>query len=116
MQTYIQKHLTFITTLAGIALLAACSKEPSQQDIETLMQAQFNQANQNIQSLSGGLLGDSINTELHSIKKLNCKKEGEGNAYLCDVEVDATAPLLGRTQNTTQIRLVEAEGEWHVLN
>ncbi|MEH3087910.1 MAG: hypothetical protein PGN26_15555 [Xylophilus ampelinus] len=93
--------------ISAALLLTACSGEPSSGDIEKVLQSGFAQFNTQMAAFAGR----GAKVEVHSIKKLGCKADGS-NAYVCDVEVDATNPMAGRTKNVSQLRLVKGSDGW----
>ncbi len=88
-------------------LLTACSGEPSSGDIEKVLQSGFAQFNTQMAAFAGR----GAKVEVHSIKKLGCKADG-ANAYVCDVEVDVTNPMTGRSKTVAPLRLVKGSDGW----
>lgn len=93
--------------LATLAL-AACSGEPSNSDIEKAYQNSIDQANQ----LREKIPSPGGNFELHKVKKVSCKSANGSSGYNCDVELDMTMPLLGRTQRVVKVRMVKGDDGW----
>jgi len=96
-----------LTTFA----LAGCSGEPSESDIEDAVKADVAQVNTTVKNVGGGL---SMQTQVHGVKKIACAKASEDAGYNCDVELDITAPFIGRSKNIGKIRLVEGDSGWAV--
>lgn len=94
--------------------LAGCSGEPSESDIEDAVKANVAQVNTTVKNVGGGLIGDSMQTQVHGVKKIACAKASEDAGYNCDVELDITAPIVGRSKNVGKIRLVEGDSGWAV--
>ena len=38
---------------------------------------------------------EMVDSQLLSVKKLDCTKDGDGKAYLCDVETDIKVKMMG---------------------
>jgi hypothetical protein len=98
-------------------LVAGCSGEPSEADIQQVYEVEIDRANEQMVRMGGeqaaNLLGK---TELHSVEKLGCK-EAEGNSgYNCDVKVDISVPFLGRQTQTRSQRFVEGDDGWVVIS
>lgn len=102
-------HLTLpaLPLLTSALLLTACSGEPSSSDIEKVLQSGFAQFNTQMTTFAGR----GAKVEVHSIKKLGCKSDGS-NAYVCDVEVDVTNPMTGRSKSVAPLRLVKGSDGW----
>lgn len=97
------------TLLTGIAALAGgCSGEPSAQDIREALQQQASAAQQQ----AGRVLGGAFGVEIHDVKKLGCESTSQKNAGQCDVEIESTVPIVGRTKQAGRIRLVDGDDGW----
>lgn len=103
-----------IALLLSILALAACSKEPSGQELESAVRGQYTSFN----SKSASLGATSLSSQfiVHSVKKVGCKKMSQNSEYSCDVEVDLTAPQLGRYKSIKTIKLSDEGDAWQVLN
>ena len=99
---------TSVFALLLALVLAACSGEPSNSDIEKAYQAGIDQANQ----LREKIPYPGANFELHKVKKVSCKSAEGSSGYNCDVELDMTMPLLGRTQRIVNVRMVKGDDGW----
>jgi len=97
--------------------IAGCSGEPSEADILALYEAEVVRANEQMINLGGeqaaNLLGKS---ELHSVTRLACKEADQANGYYCDVEVDMSVPLIGRTKQIRTQRFVKSDDGWVVID
>jgi outer membrane murein-binding lipoprotein Lpp len=98
-----------VATLA----LTGCSGEPSSSDIEKAVKANIDQVNKQMQEM-GGPLGNKMQTEVHEIKKIGCAKAEDNAGYNCDVEMDMTAPMIGRNKSVGKLRLVKGSDGWVV--
>ena len=97
--------------------IAGCSGEPSEADIRAVYEAEIARSNEQMINLGGeqaaNLLGKS---ELHSITKLACKEADQTSGYNCDVEVDMSVPLLGRSTQMRTRRFVKSDNGWVVID
>jgi hypothetical protein len=100
--------LRVCAVVCSAALASACSSEPSAKDIRAAMEQQAEAANQQV----GQMLGGSMKVEYHDVEKLGCEPTGQDNAYLCDVKVDVTAPVVGRQQQSGRVRMVKGDDGW----
>jgi uncharacterized lipoprotein len=102
------------TALAGallVALLAACSSEPSQSDIERAVQAQMAEVEKAMSQFGASR---KLAGKVHSVRKIACTKAGE-NVFTCDVETDVSEGLTGaRLKSTAAVRLVKASEGWKI--
>ena len=101
-----------VALLASAFVLAACSGEPSQGQVETAVQKNVEEANARVSQFSGKLSPD-MQTKLNSAKKVSCTKETD-KVYKCDVEVDLTMPMGGAVKKMLPVRLVNGSDGWTV--
>jgi hypothetical protein len=95
---------TLVTSLLLVVGLAGCSGEPSSGDIEKVVKADVEKVNQ--------VVPQSMKTEVHAVKKISCVEAKESAGYNCDVEMDVTAPMVGRNKSVGQIRMVKGSDGW----
>ena len=95
---------TLVTSLLLVVGLAGCSGEPSSGDIEKVVKADVEKVNQQVP--------ESMKTEVHAVKKISCVEAKESAGYNCDVEIDVTAPMVGRNKSVGQIRMVKGSDGW----
>ncbi|MFO7326642.1 MAG: hypothetical protein DIU62_013105 [Pseudomonadota bacterium] len=105
---------------ASVLALSACSAEPSERDIRKAFDASLKQATQDAAEAAAGfgLSADDMKEmmpELHGVKKIGCRAVEGTEGYICDVEIDMTAPMVGRQKDTGSVRLVKSSGSWRVL-
>ena len=98
------RSATAISSLLLALVLAGCSGEPSSGDIEEVVKADMDKANQQ--------MPEGMKAELHSVKKISCVEAKESAGYNCDVEIDVTAPMVGRNKSVGQIRMVKGSDGW----
>lgn len=113
-----------LTGLLSALLLFAvgCSGEPSEKDIRAALDkdaAKHSQAlNQTAQVFGGAgkALTDMIGTmEIHGVKKIGCVEAKDAPGFVCDVEIDMTVPLTGRSKEMTSARFVKSPDGWIVV-
>jgi hypothetical protein len=100
------RSATVISSFLLALTLAGCSGEPSSGDIEKVVKADVEKVNQQVP--------ESMKTEVHAVKKISCVEAKESAGYNCDVEIDVTAPLVGRNKSVGQIRMVKGSDGWVV--
>jgi hypothetical protein len=98
------RFATLVTSLLLVVGLAGCSGEPSSGDIEKVVKADVEKVNQ--------VVPQSMKTEVHAVKKISCVEAKESAGYNCDVEMDVTAPMVGRNKSVGQIRMVKGSDGW----
>ncbi|MCH4247556.1 MAG: hypothetical protein LKF82_06915 [Acinetobacter populi] len=103
-----------VIALVGIALLiTACSREPSQQELQTLYQAKVNHTNQ-LASKIMQQKGDII--EVKSFEKIDCNAIEQSKDYQCRAKVTLSLPFLGEQQNTADLRVSKGENGWVIID
>jgi len=95
--------------------MLGCSSGPSESDIRAAFEAQIDEAARAAEGFAGKGTADRFKVEIHSVEKLGCNASGDG-AYLCDVKVDATAPLMGRTSQASTVRLRKTGDGWVLVS
>jgi len=53
--------------------------------------------------------------ELHEVNKIGCAKAIDATGFNCDIEIDVTAPFVGRSKATKQSRFVSTDDGWRVV-
>ncbi len=91
----------------SICFLAACSDGPSESDIESVMQKNFDDFNE----LVPAGLGTNMKFEIHEIISHGCEKKPD-NIYVCDIEVDMSAPMIGRRKDRSKVDFIKKDGNW----
>lgn len=103
--------LKIYTPLAVLLLLAGCTAGPSEQDIQQAVAGQYAALN----GFMGNLTNGAAMAELHSVEKVGCEKARD-NVYVCDVVIDSTAPLVGRSKTTQQLTMMRTRDGWQLDN
>ena len=112
------KHLSLAT--AVLLLLAACSGgEPSNDDIKAALDQELNKANELMKQQlekdpqAAAMFGDNFQVKVESAEKTSgCKKQDA--AYVCDVKMSITMPMVGTQTQTAPLHLVKTGGTWTV--
>ncbi len=117
--------MRFMLTMALVAvsmLVAGCSGEPSEADIKAAFEKDMAKTAQSLDDagkMFGGVgkaLTDSLGkTELHAVKKIGCAQAKDAPGFVCDVEVDMTVPLTGRSKEMATARFVKGPEGWVVV-
>ena len=111
------KTIIQMTAVGAIALLlAGCSSEPSNSDIEKAVQASVQQSQEAMGKLAGSNpqaadMAKAFQAKVHSVNKIGCKSDGD-KAYKCDVELDMETGLTGRKKQTVPVRMVKGSEGW----
>ena len=102
--------------LCAVTFIAGCSANsgPSNAEVEDAVRANFNTYNEQVKAMEGGMFGN-VEVAVHGVKSLGCKSAISANGYTCDVEVDATVPMAGRSKGVSEIHLVKAASGWQVV-
>ena len=109
--------------LAAVLLaVAGCAMEPSDADIRAALEKDIAKSAESIDSAgkifggAGKALTDAIGKpELHGVKKIGCTEAKDARGFVCDIEVDMTAPLAGRSKETTTARFVKGPEGWMLM-
>ena len=113
LNTFTQARSTALRILlaASVALLSACSGEPSSSDVEKAVSANAAQGSAQMEQLSRGS-SRAFMPQVHGIKKLGCRAE-TGTAYVCDIELDMTSQGV-RGKVPTSMRFVKGSEGWAI--
>jgi hypothetical protein len=117
--------MKFMSTAALCALFlfaAGCSVAPSDADIKAAFEKDMAKTAQSIDEagkIFGGVgkaLTDSLGkTELHAVRKIDCKEAKDAPGFVCDVEIDMTVPFAGRSKEMATARFVKGPDGWIVV-
>ncbi len=102
------KLAKLVAPLIASAFIFGCSKGPSESDIKSVMEKNIEEFN----SLIPRALGGNMKFEIHEVISHGCK-EDKADVYTCDIEVDMTAPVVGRNKDRSNVEFVKRNGEWH---
>lgn len=101
----------FASLIASTLLLAACSSGPSESDIKSLLESEVKQLSDALGQMGGADMSDMLKVDIHSVKIHSCEVVRD-DVYNCDIEVDATAPVVGRSTDRSQITLAKSDDGW----
>lgn len=96
-----------IMVVVGVLSLAACSKGPSEGDMNKAVKKAVEDSNRQMASIG---FGGPLNSEVPEVKKIGCKDDGE-NAYRCDIEVNNKSG-----KKVVPARFVKSSDGWVVTN
>jgi hypothetical protein len=103
-------------------LAAGCSVAPSEAEIKAAFEKDLAKTAQSIDEagkIFGGVgkaLTDSMGkTELHAVRKIDCKEAKDAPGFVCDVEIDMTVPFAGRSKEVATARFVKGPEGWVVI-
>lgn len=96
--------------VAATILITACSGAPSENDLEALLQAETAKLSKMMASI-GGDAAKSMTPVIHDVKINKCKKVRD-DVYTCNVDVDATAPIVGRNVDNTDLTVAKTSDGW----
>ncbi len=93
--------------ILACALLAACSPEPSEQEISDALQSTMDQAKAQI-----GALGNTMVPTIRNVRKIGCKSADQGG-YACDIEYDVSGGLTSGSRHVVNSgRMVKSSKGW----
>ena len=113
-----------LSLAAAALLLAACSGgEPSNADIKAALDHELNKANDMMKQQfdkemegnpqAAAMFGDSFQVKVENIEKTgDCEKQDA--AYVCNVKMSITMPMVGTQTQTAPLHLVKTGGTWTV--
>lgn len=94
--------------VVAMLLLSACSGEPSEAALRKAFEKDFKKNSQPANSQFG-------QSKLYSLEKLACREAGKVPGYVCDVQIDAALPLIGRGIRNMAVRMVKTDDGWTVV-
>lgn len=114
------KYLPFF--LLSFFLLAGCLGEPSEKDLYSAVAKSLHQDTAALNE-AGKVFGDAgkaltdmlVKKELHAVKKIGCVSANNAPGYMCDVELDVTVPVVGRTTESISARFVNGPDGWIMI-
>ena len=116
------KFMPIVALCALVLLAAGCSRAPSEADIKAAFEKDMAKTAQSIDEagkMFGGVgksLTDSLGKmELHAVKKIGCTEAKDAPGFVCDVEIDMTVPIAGRSKEMTTARFVKGPDGWIVV-
>lgn len=104
-----------VLVIGCATLLTGCKSEPSESDIQSAIQQNVDQSNQQAKSIGGKALTDNMLMKVNNIKKLACQDAQSDGSYKCKVEMEVTAPFVGKRQTTGELTFIESDSGWRVV-
>jgi hypothetical protein len=95
--------------------LTGCSRGPSAAEVDQAVRAELEKTNSVMKQLGSMLFGEAGGTQVHEVKRLDCAEARDAAGYNCDVEIDMTAPLVGRSKSVASLRFVKTTDGWRVV-
>ncbi len=100
---------------AALALLGGCTAGPTEAELTAAIRAEMDRANALAASMLGPEAAARTATRIHGLDKLGCVKEEGGDAYVCGIEVDITAPPAQRRKLASRVRMAKQDNGWTVV-
>ncbi|XID75733.1 hypothetical protein ACF3NA_04130 [Alkanindiges sp. WGS2144] len=100
-----------VTVWLVLPLLVACSREPSEKELQQAYQHSLDQANQ----LGEKIGGKNMQIGLKEFKKLSCQKATEQKQYHCHIQVNLELPIIGSSTQQGEISVAQQDGQWIVV-
>lgn len=111
------KKFVTISALLSTFLLTACSIQPNGDEIKKAVEDKVKQDNQTVHSITGDMLGKSLEVKLISAEKIgDCIKKTDGKTYECDVRVTIDAPIVGKQTDTKRFNFIKGDSGWVLVN
>lgn len=111
----VKKWAAILASSSAVFLLFACSSEPSESEIQAVIKAGYDRSAENARTMSGGVLPDSMLPQFFGAKKIGCAAAQGSAGYNCDIEIDASKPIVGRSQEMVKLRLVKGDNGWVIV-
>jgi hypothetical protein len=108
-------HPVLLLLVLVSIVLSGCSREPSAGDVDKVVRSEFEQVNTMFRQIGGNLFGEAALTQIHEVKKLGCASAKDDAGYNCDVEIDMSAPLVGRSKSVASLRFIETDEGWRIV-
>lgn len=109
------RNISISATILFSAALAGCSGEPSSSEIEKAIKSSVEQSNQQAKEIGGSMMSDDMLTVIYEAKKVGCASAEGATGFNCDVELDVSAPFVGRSKKVTTIRFVKSSEGWQAV-
>ena len=101
----------FLTVCIIAPLLAACSSEPDEQDLQHAYQKTLEDTN----AIADRLQQPQMHMRLQSFKKISCAKTEVKQQYLCKIDVELNTPLLGVQKQQGEIKATRQGDGWTIV-
>lgn len=111
-----KKWISVLAGFGAVFLLSACSGgEPSESDIQAVIKAGYDKSAESARTMSGGVLPDGMLPQFFGAKKIGCAAAQGSAGYNCDIEIDASKPIIGRSQEMVKLRFVKSDNGWVIV-
>lgn len=100
----------FLVICFALPMLAACSSEPNEQDLQQAYQKTLQETN----AIADRINQPQMHMRLQSFKKTSCTKTDIKQQYRCKIEVELNTPLLGVQKQQGEIKATRQEDGWAV--
>lgn len=107
------KLARFTLCIGLISLLSACSREPSQEELQSLYDARIQSTNalaEKVTQQKGTIIS------VKSFEKIDCNKVADTKDYTCRIKATVSLPFLGEQTNTSELRVTKGENGWVSLD
>ncbi len=98
----------FLAICIIMPLLTACSREPSEQDLQQAYQKTL----QDINAVADRLNQPQMQMKLQSFKKISCAKTDIKQQYHCKIAVELNTPLLGIQKQEGDVQATRQGDDW----
>lgn len=108
-----KKQILSFAIITATLVLTGCSREPSQEQLQTLYQEKIQQTNALAERLTqqeGELM------KVSKFEKLDCHKIDKSKDLSCRINVTVEMPFLGAQNNTTDLRVTKSENGWVIVD
>ncbi len=110
----IKNKISMVVALTACAFLTAC--EPNDAEIKSALEKDIVDANKGLAAIGNMVGGKDMKIEIVSAKKIACK-EAQGNpGYVCDVSYEVNLPVVGKKEQTSNLRFVKGDKGWEIMN
>lgn len=114
--------MKYLALCIPLLLLSGCLGEPSETDLRSAVEKSLHQESAALNK-AGEALGEAGKTltdmltgkELHGVRKIGCVSAQNAPGYVCDVELDMTVPVAGRSRETISARFVKGPDGWVMI-
>lgn len=100
----------FLSICMITPLLAACSSEPDEQDL----QRAYEKTLQDTNAVADSIRQPQMHMRLQSFKKISCSKTDIKQQYRCKIAVELNTPLLGVQKQQGEINATRQGDGWAI--
>lgn len=107
------RYLNVTVLCSLVMLLSACSREPNQQELQSLYAMQVQQTNQLASKL---MQHQSEIIRVKSFEKIDCHPIEHSKDYQCRANVTVNMPFLGEQNSTAKLHVAKGEHGWVIVD